>query len=368
MACVKTGYKLLLSSPRNTLEAHVHLLEKTDCSTMLLPPVFHLPIIKQIQAARDMKVVEIAEVQHWLTSSEPTAPYPYTKTFAEAKLDPWVVLHTSGSTGMPKPIIQAHATYSNIDAFTGLPSLGLQPVYPVSAKGRRVYLGFPLFHCAGIMMLVPASIFGEFTVVLGPFPPSAETVNEVILHGNVQELSIAPTTVIDLTNDPAHLENLKMVQQVTTGGGAVPKATGDLVSARTTMANVLGSSEVGLLPHLLPADPEDWMYMTFSPVLGHEFRPVSKELYEHVMVRSTDPGPLLYQGVFGTFPHLKEWNMKDLYSKHPTKEDLWLYRGRNDDVIVFSTGEKLQPMDMGEYCCIPRAIMSMPPDIPRRVP
>lgn len=38
--------------------------------------------------------------------------------------------------------------------------------------------------------------------------------------------------------------------------------------------------------------------------------------------------------------------MNDVYSKHPSKLDLWLYEGRSDDVIVFSNGEKFNPNDM----------------------
>ena len=118
----------------------------------------------------------------------------------------------------------------------------------------------------------------------------------------------------------------------------MPKPIGDLISSKTRLLNVLGTTEAGVMPHELP-DPEDWQYMKLSPALGHEYRKVSENLYEHII--SHKPELQLYQGVFGTFPDLQEWPMKDLYSKHPTKEGLWLYRGRADDVIVFSTGEKL---------------------------
>lgn len=35
--------------------------------------------------------------------------------------------------------------------------------------------------------------------------------------------------------------------------------------------------------------------------------------------------------------------MNDLYTKHPTKPNLWLYAGRADDLIVLSNEEKLNP-------------------------
>ncbi|KAL9627444.1 MAG: hypothetical protein Q9204_006562 [Flavoplaca sp. TL-2023a] len=38
--------------------------------------------------------------------------------------------------------------------------------------------------------------------------------------------------------------------------------------------------------------------------------------------------------------------MKDVYEPHPTKPDLWRFVGRSDDIIVFSNGEKFQPLVM----------------------
>jgi acyl-coenzyme A synthetase/AMP-(fatty) acid ligase len=46
---------------------------------------------------------------------------------------------------------------------------------------------------------------------------------------------------------------------------------------------------------------------------------------------------------------LDEFAIKDLYAKHPTKPDRWLYKGRADDLTVLSSGEKLNPLDM-EAC------------------
>ena len=43
-------------------------------------------------------------------------PYLYEKTFEEAAHDPIVIVHTSGTTGMPKPILWTHAIYATIDA------------------------------------------------------------------------------------------------------------------------------------------------------------------------------------------------------------------------------------------------------------
>ena len=106
----------------------------------------------------------------------------------------------------------------------------------------------------------------------------------------------------------------------------------------------MGSSEVGYFP-LLRNSPEDWIYFHFDPRMkGIEFREISPGLYEQFFQRhsSTDP----FHWTFFTFPDRSEFSMNDVFSKHPSKPNLWLYEGRSDDVIVFSNGEKVNPNDM----------------------
>ena len=112
----------------------------------------------------------------------------------------------------------------------------------------------------------------------------------------------------------------------------------------TKILNMYGSSEIALSP-IYHKEAEDWMYFHYNPDLkGIEFREVSDGLYEQFVVRhpSTDP----YHATWYTFPDQSEYSSKDLFSKHPTKPNLWFYEGRSDDVIVFSNGEKFNPSGM----------------------
>lgn len=89
-------------------------------------------------------------------------------------------------------------------------------------------------------------------------------------------------------------------------------------------------------------DPEDWSYVCINPFLnGIEMRPEA-DLFELVYVRNARFAE--FQGVFKMFPHLLEYSMRDLYSKHPTKPHHWRHEGRKDDIIVFKDGSKFNPM------------------------
>ncbi|GJC89467.1 non-canonical non-ribosomal peptide synthetase FUB8 [Colletotrichum liriopes] len=100
-----------------------------------------------------------------------------------------------------------------------------------------------------------------------------------------------------------------------------------------------------MLPYYWQASPDAWQWLLIhSDVLGAEWRSVAGEddVFELVIVRK-DPASSI-QGVFYTYPDLDEWSSKDLFKKHPTLPDHWRYHGRCDDLIVFSNGEKLNPV------------------------
>lgn len=91
--------------------------------------------------------------------------------------------------------------------------------------------------------------------MLGPFPPSAEIANGVHVYGNVQQSCLDPMTMAELARDPEYLESLGQLELVAYGGGALSPGVGDPISARTTLLNVLGSTECGRFPVQL-CEPE----------------------------------------------------------------------------------------------------------------
>lgn len=292
-----------------------------------------------------MKTISFPGLDYFLRD-DPVKHYPYLKTFAEARLEPLVVLHTSGSTGIPKPVTMAHGTLSCIDAYRLIPSQGGREVAGPSWKGTRLFLAFPLFHAASMCYLLGLGIYCEVVCVLPPpgVPLSASIVDEIHAAANVQGSALPPSILVDLVNEPSFQKNLWPLQYVIYAGGPLPKETGDEICSKTKLVTLTGSTEVGL-PAIEIGDRGDWDYLSYSPFMGYEYRPIDLErTYEQFIVRQKSLD--LFQSVFSTFPNLDEYSMKDLYEKHPTKPGLVRLRGRTDDVISFSTAEKLNPTTM----------------------
>lgn len=73
--------------------------------------------------------------------------YEYNKTFEEAAQDPFIVVHTSGSTGLPKPIVLCHGGMAAVDNHHLISPLeGFEPMRKLPKGCVRVFSTLPPFH------------------------------------------------------------------------------------------------------------------------------------------------------------------------------------------------------------------------------
>jgi len=186
-----------------------------------------------------MRTISFPGLDYFL-QDDTVEQYPYLKTFAEARLEPLVVLHTSGSTGIPKPVIMVHGTLSCIDAYRLIPSLGGREVAGPSWEGTRLFLAFPLFHAASMCSLLGLGIYCGVICVLPPsgVPLSASIVDQVHTAGNVQGSALPPSILVDLVREPSFQKNLWLLQYVIYAGGPLPKETGNVICSKTNLVTL----------------------------------------------------------------------------------------------------------------------------------
>ncbi|KAK3291625.1 uncharacterized protein B0H64DRAFT_367005 [Chaetomium fimeti] len=344
LAALKTGYKGFMVSPRNSLEGNLHLLKATQCSKFIHSAEFKTTVDGVAAEAAQLRTSQVPELQEILSTSS-DAPY-------ESRADRYLqddktvlILHSSGSTGNPKPV------YLN----GGIFRVGAQsPALPVPEGRKNVHnqiLGtrlmlctMPFFHVYGVMMISNRSFYNRGPLALLPpgVPPTAELLLDVIAKVNPSVVVCAPSILEDICNVPGGVEKLSKLEHIFYGGAPLAKACGDEISKVTTLVNTIGNTESFNFPNLIPLDGADWEYFEWNPNCGIVMEPTAEDGVAELVIQR-QPGND-YQGVFHNFPGTDEFRPNDLFEQHPTKEGLWKYVGRADDIIVLRNGEKTNPV------------------------
>lgn len=184
------------------------------------------------------------------------------------------MFHTSGSTGMPKPIPLKHSYFAIVDSLRTIPHPpGRKPGnWTVLTQGRYIYSGFPLFHVAGAVLNFASHLFQGTTTVIHPpdHPLIDATFLKVASMFDIQCLWAPPSYIEDLASSKKALERLASVEYVFSGGGPTPKAAGDAVNAVTTLVQLMGNTEMAAIPTLIQ---RDWLSFEWNPYYGLEYEP-----------------------------------------------------------------------------------------------
>ncbi|KAI0840505.1 hypothetical protein F5Y06DRAFT_294493 [Hypoxylon sp. FL0890] len=192
VAGIKTGYKALFISPRNSQEAQMNLFNETDCQFICFPRSHRTTVEPWLQQ-RNMQPIELEPTKTWFPSHE-IARIPYNKSFEQAEWEPLAVLHTSGSTGLPKPVVIKQGMLAIGDAYHNLPDWNGRPTFIRlwSEQPTRQFAPFPFFHAGGLYMFIQRVIYWGNPVALGIVdrPLSSELVVDCLSNVEVEGASL----------------------------------------------------------------------------------------------------------------------------------------------------------------------------------
>lgn len=138
-----------------------------------------------------MRVLQIPGNEKLLDG--PVVPtYPFEKTFEEACTEPFVVLHTSGSTGtpllviascgspqlntllgLPKSLTWTHGFFAAVDAMTWLPAPAGKTSSPANYYDKRMFNAMPAFHVSFGLLSWRVIFYLEDCIHLHPSRPEA---------------------------------------------------------------------------------------------------------------------------------------------------------------------------------------------------
>ncbi|KAL3446506.1 hypothetical protein BJX65DRAFT_318575 [Aspergillus insuetus] len=370
IAAMRAGFKLFLISERNSVAANYKLFNEVQCSTILTTSLDFAPL-QATRAGdeaidgpgRDLVVLELPSLETLLTETRPE--YPFHKTLSTSARDVALIVHTSGSTGFPKPMFITHEFIAKTmrNFLITAPEEYITQTSLIERK-RCVCL-LPIGHPAGITftILLPLTTQCSIILPLPHIPPTGEALAEILRHTSADWAALAPLTLETISKDISLLDSLDAnLETLVFSGGSLPKVFGDEIAQRTKLKllSFLGSSETGPLQAIYRREYDfvnDWNYLQFPDELGARFDLVPDtgkdrdggRVHELVFTKTPETEP--YQAVFATYPDQVEFRTKDLFTKHPTIPSLWTHASRSDDVIVFLNGEKVNPVDFESRVC-----------------
>lgn len=175
-------------------------------------------------------------------------------------------------------------------------------------------------------------------VIPPPTNISAQQTVQVLQQGRAEGAVFVPSQIADVLREPSGLQTLHGLGYIYFAGAPLPKAVAEKLVGHVKVQPAMGTTESGAY-FVEIRNEDDWDYYRFRDSNGIEMQPRTDSLYELVFKRQ--PQLARWQQIFHLFPDLDEFHTKDLWTRHPVREDLWRFGGRVDDLVNLSHGESL---------------------------
>lgn len=210
-------------------------------------------VIEQIHAYRPgFKSSELAPLSHWLDAGP--KKFPFHKTSEESMNDPVLSVHSSGTTGLPKPITYKNGFFTTFDVPWPIPP-GRRSVHNVAAvEGcQRAFCIFPMAHSGGFAMNTMRPTITSCASVMLPstadYTRSAALTLELLKHKSVESIAATPSLLESICQLPGGLEALRKLHSIVLGGGPLRHDVAETVAANGILTtNIYGATELGIIP------------------------------------------------------------------------------------------------------------------------
>ncbi|EJD40555.1 acetyl-CoA synthetase-like protein [Auricularia subglabra TFB-10046 SS5] len=331
---IRGGYEPFLPSPRVSPDVMGQLLDKAGVTH-----VFHsadaatTKLITAGSVGRDIKLLPFPSFADLFDERITVqAPPPVKK----GMLDTALVIHSSGSTSIPKLLRVSHSS---------LTLVGLQCWHHEVDVGSMTlnYATLPMFHYFGLTHLPHAAYCGSvialFPPVSPPVVPRPETFLQSVVATKTHIAMSLPSLLEAISLDDENIQKLVGCERVLFGGAALKASAGDkLVAAGVKVFSSTGMVECGITACLYTKIlGKDWLWLRMADFVKLKYRDLEDGTYEMILI--SHPGhPIDTPNceVDGQ-PALAT---KDVVIPHPTEPHMLKIVGRLDDQLVLSTGEK----------------------------
>ncbi|KAK1977171.1 male sterility protein [Colletotrichum cereale] len=332
--------RVLLLSNKNSPTTRDHLLQVCEAVAIVVDKANEASLGEG--EAFKLSVVNLVSLVDLQKSSQQILK----DTVAFETIDEWnlqsMIIHSSGSTGMPKPIIHTNRSLCQIGRM-----YRLLPEYFI----ENWYLCFPLFHIAGLSIAlsgIPTGLPTSLPPVNWPPAPSSilsawRALEDIGFPADC--LHCAPSVIEDLyeyisltTKDFTPLKRLKVLQP-----GGAPLSLVILKKLQALGVNVkttYGTTEIGppfrTIPHTKD-NPDVYRFRNLYPESPFvRMEPLGDGSFECVVYKGFPLAAELWLDESAPNPY----RTGDLFLEDPPGSGYFVLQGRRDDILVHSNGEK----------------------------
>lgn len=167
--------------------------------------------------------------------------------------------------------------------------------------------------------------------------------SEILKTQTVCAFYVPPSIIEQWSVEPLADEQAKSLKFIFYGGGPLSPQVGDKLSQITHVCQLYGSLETGQLQLLVPREGE-WSWLELNPYEECDMQPAGDGCFE--LVLHQHPKFRTHRSLWHNFPGVKTWRTGDLFVPHPSKQGLWRFHSRVDDMIVLSSSHKIRPSHM----------------------
>ncbi|KAF4963085.1 hypothetical protein FSARC_8887 [Fusarium sarcochroum] len=331
LALNKLGHTALLLSTRIPQIAVESLVNATGATAIVADGRFiELAdnVSKSIPTLRSLPIAARDTFEYSIEAHGDTQLDGHLDPQTETENIAWII-HSSGSTGLPKPIYQTQKSC--------LPNYAIH-------MNMRSFITLPLFHNHGICNMFRA-IHSRKAIHLynADLPLTQEHLVNIMREHNFEIFYGVPYALKLLCETEEGIRLLQSLKVVMYGGSACPDDLGNLlVDNGVNLVGHYGATEVGqLMTSFRPEGDKAWNYVRESDKVSPFLKwvPRGPNLYECCV---TDGWPAKVQS---NQPD-NSYATKDLFEPHPSIPRAWKYIARMDDTIVLVNGEKFNPVAM----------------------
>jgi acyl-coenzyme A synthetase/AMP-(fatty) acid ligase len=202
-------------STRLPSPAIVQLLKLTDCNTVLSTPTYDA-VLAEAGKVREIRVLPLLQHSDYYGVAAPRVSRVYDPDAERKKIA--IILHSSGSTGLPKPIFLSNGNCLSTFA---------------TNMGMKALITSPLFHAHGVLELF-RSIHSRKPLYLTNFklPLTGSGLVQVLNHIQPELLHSVPYIIKLLAESEEGVRALAAVKMVLYAGSGCPDSLGDLLTEK----------------------------------------------------------------------------------------------------------------------------------------